>query len=561
MPKHKVKHQEKHSKKSKPSRKHLTSHRLTRHLTRHSHKTSSHHLPRTQASHKPISFLSKSIFSVGKFNLTVEYFILILILIFAFYLRIMFLGESAFWVDESISAIASKNILEKGVPVFDSGFFYGRALVYHYSEALSFIAFGLNDFAARFPSVIFGLLTVLLAFFVGRAYSKKAGLAAALFTATFFLEVFFSRQGRFYQLFQLAFFASLFFLYKSKNNSKWIYPALFTFALAVDTNPLGVVLAPFFILEYLFLRRGAKKARLGKNKSNLNEKLLFLIIPIVILVVKGIELWFAYLSALTARAAKAAPLNYFAGLAQEFSSKAFFTMPFMLIFCAVGVFWAYFKNKQLTLLLIVPSLLALVWLYFSSDYALRYFYFFIFPILLFAGALFAFVAENRKQISPVLIVLAVLVVGCSNVFFPSSFGFVLAPPQENLKDISAPEISFAGIPVEVYEDIMYSGAEIVSLYSPHVEWYLKKPDSVLPFSMNGTYAGEVSIKVNNELVDIYSGAPVILDLESKTGRFFFIEEYFASSKLAFNDRVALDSIKKKCAFRYANDSIAIFECN
>ena len=170
MPKHKFKHNTKHSKKTKSTLKHLTHHRLTRHPVRHLHKTSSHHLVRA-----PTSFLSKKLFSIGKFNFSVEYFILILILIFAFYLRIMFLGAPAFWVDESISAIASKNILEKGVPVFDSGGFYGRALVYHYSEALSLLVFGLNDFAARFPSVIFGILTVLLAFFVGREYSKKAG--------------------------------------------------------------------------------------------------------------------------------------------------------------------------------------------------------------------------------------------------------------------------------------------------------------------------------------------------------------------------------------------------
>ncbi|VVB75310.1 Dolichyl-phosphate-mannose-protein mannosyltransferase [uncultured archaeon] len=547
MPKRSVKHKPKHK---------IQKHRLTRPRT--------HHLARTSISHKDFvksSFLSKKLFSIGKFNFPVEYLILILILIFAFYLRIMFLGAPAFWADESISAIASKNILEKGVPVFDSGVFYGRALVYHYSEALSLLAFGLNDFAARFPSVIFGMLTVLLAFFIGREYSKKAGLVAALFTATFFLEVFFSRQGRFYSLFQLAFFSSLFFLYKSKNNQKWIYPALFTFALAVDTNPYGIMLAPFFILEYFFFKKRVKKETRGRGKTNLKQKFLFLLIPIVILVAQGIDIISVFFGSLAAKVGRGEGMNFYASLAQEFKSQTFFTMPFVSILCAAGAFWAYFKNKRLTLIIIAPSIFVLAGLYFSSDFALRYFYFIIFPIVLFAGALFGFVAENKKQIIPVLIVLGVLLVVCSNIFFPNSFGFALLAPSENLIDASAPEISFAGIPASVHAELMDSGSVVVSLYSPPVEWYLKKPKYVLPFSLNGTYADEISIKKDGELVDIYSGSEVIRGLDELSGKFFFIEEYFASSKLELTKKIALDSVKKRCSFRFANKSIAIFECN
>jgi hypothetical protein len=61
-----------------------------------------------------------------------------------------------------------------------------------------------------------------LAYFIGKEYSKSGGIISALFFAVFYLEVFFSRQARYYQLFQLAFFASLYFLYKSKENPKWL---------------------------------------------------------------------------------------------------------------------------------------------------------------------------------------------------------------------------------------------------------------------------------------------------------------------------------------------------
>jgi len=479
----------------------------------------------------------------------------------------MFLGAPAMWVDESISAIASKNILEKGVPIFDSGFFYGRALVYHYSEALSLFAFGLNDFAARLPSVIFGVLTVLLAFFVGREYSKKAGLIAALFTATFFLEVFFSMQGRFYQLFQLAFFASLFFLYKSKTNIKWIYPALFAFALAVDTNPFGLVLAPFFIIDYLFFRGKIKfNQKHPKEKSKramtliLREKLLFLVIPTILLAVKGIELFLSIISTFAAKEGRAPSMNFFAAFMQELNTKTFFTLPFMFVFCAAGAIWAYFKNKRLTLMLLAPSILGLFGLYVSSEYALRYFYYFVFPIMIFSGVLFGFIAENRKQFLPVLIVLVALIFAASNIFFPASFGFAIFPPQTNLEDSSAPIISFSGVPAVLYEEIKYSGTEIITLYSPPVEWYFKKPDRTIPFTLTGLHADETSILEGEKLVDIYSGSTTINNLNEIYDSYFFIEEYFASSKLGFNDKVALDTIKKKCEFRFENKSIAIFYC-
>ena len=131
-----------------------------------------------------------------------EIILLILILLFAFFIRIYSLGNTPFWIDESISSIASRNIIEKGIPQFDSGVLYDRAYVFHYLQSFFFI-FGVNDFTARLVSVIFGLLTVLLAYLIGKEYFKSGGLISALFMAVFYLEVFYSRQARFYQLFQL----------------------------------------------------------------------------------------------------------------------------------------------------------------------------------------------------------------------------------------------------------------------------------------------------------------------------------------------------------------------
>jgi len=52
-------------------------------------------------------------------EIKIEIILLTLILLFAFFLRVYSLS-SPFWVDEATSAMASKMILEKGFPLFDS---------------------------------------------------------------------------------------------------------------------------------------------------------------------------------------------------------------------------------------------------------------------------------------------------------------------------------------------------------------------------------------------------------------------------------------------------------
>ena len=159
-----------------------------------------------------------------------EYLFLMIILIFAFFLRVYSLGTPVFWVDEATSSVASLMILEKGFPIFDSGLFYDRALLFHYLQAF-FLLFGQTEFLARFVSVIFGLLTIVLIYFIGKEYSNSGGIISALFLSVFYLEVFFSRQARFYQFFQLLFFLSLYLLYKSKDDSRFLYLSLITISL------------------------------------------------------------------------------------------------------------------------------------------------------------------------------------------------------------------------------------------------------------------------------------------------------------------------------------------
>ncbi|MCH7850592.1 MAG: glycosyltransferase family 39 protein, partial [Nanoarchaeota archaeon] len=191
-------------------------------------------------------------------KIKLEHYALLVILLFAFFLRTFKLGLPSLWIDEATSAIASKMILLKGIPIFDSGVLYGRAYLFHYLQSF-FLLFGETEFLLRFATVLIGLLTIVLAYFVGKEYSKSGGLIAALFMSVFYLEVFYSRQSRFYQLFQLMFFLSLYLLYKSRDNSKFLYASLVSLFITINTQIAGLVLAPFFIVHILVYEKKMKK--------------------------------------------------------------------------------------------------------------------------------------------------------------------------------------------------------------------------------------------------------------------------------------------------------------
>ena len=354
-----------------------------------------------------------------------EYLLLAIILIFAFFLRIYRLGVPAFWIDESISTLASFNILEKGLPILDSGLLYGRAYLFHYVQSF-FLLFGQTDFLARFPSVIFGLLTIFLAYKIGKEYFSSGGIISALFMSVFYLEVFFSRQARFYQLFQLMFFLSLYLLYKSKDNPKYLYLALISFFITINTQVAGLVLAPFFIVHILYYSKKWKKC--------------FSVLPGIPL----IQEWFSKPTYVGDSPVSA--LSYFSKYALQTSN-----MIYVLILFVSGVVLGFIKKKRLTFLLVVPSIVLLVGVFTLKTFALRYAYFFVFPLVIYSSLLISFLYEKYGKI--MLIAIFVLLIIPSNLVFPHTYVNMIKPVDYNYNDFSAPEINLKYIPEELRDNL------------------------------------------------------------------------------------------------------------
>ena len=445
------------------------------------------------------------------------------ILLFGLLIRVYNLGGNPLWIDESTSSMAAKMILDKGVPVFDSGLFYSRALVFHYCQAFMML-FGEGDFMVRFVSVIFGLLTVLLGYFIGKEYSKSGGIIVALFLAVFYLEVFFSRQARMYQLFQLMFFLSLYLLYKAKEKKWLIYPALVSLYVTIDTQIAGLVLCPFFIV---FIWKYCKK-----------WLSVFALIPLIWKFVGLFGLSSGESSVVT---------NY---ISSYFSLAS--NMHYLLVFFVLGVVWAFYSKKLLTSLLVVPSLVLLVGVFSLKTFALRYEYFFVFALVVYGSLLFSFLYEKYGKLM-LISIFAILIIP-STLFFPVN-GINVLSLDYDYYDASAPTTDYKNLDSGLIEELREG--VLISYFSSNVEWYIKKPDYVLGFSMNGIGYDHVSYNGSLGVVDVYSGA---LMLDSIEGDYYVLADRFSVSKLKEDQIDRLNELIDGCEKVVNHYDLDVYHC-
>jgi len=464
-------------------------------------------------------------------KLNLEYLLLAVILVFGFFLRVWRLGVPSLWIDESISTIASMNILAKGLPLFDSGLLYGRAYLFHYLQAF-FLLFGQTDFLARFVSVIFGLLTIFLAYKIGKEYSRSGGIISALFMAVFYLEVFYSRQARFYQLFQLMFFLSLYLLYKSKDNPKYLYFSLIAFFITINTQIAGLVLAPFFIIHILVYNKKWRR---------------------YLAILPGISIIQKFLPAKGLSAdSTSSTINYASRYANYTNN-----LLYMIILFVPGVIWGFFKKRRLTSLIVLPSIILLIGIFTLQTFALRYAYFVVFPLVLYSSLLISFLYEKYGKI--MIIVIVGLLIIPSNLFFPYTSVNILKPIDYALYDASAPTTDYKNVPIELIEELRNSDNVIISYFSSEGEWYIRKPDYVLPFSMDGRGDDQISLELDDgSVVDRYSGAPMLSEVLS--GEYYLIADSFSVSKLKPEQRERLKDLAEGCEIVYEERDLKIYEC-
>lgn len=141
---------------------------------------------------------------------------LVIIVAAGLYLRTAGLDDPSLAWDETLHFFAAQSITEVGEPLLPSGERYGRGIWYTELVAWSFDTFGVSRSAARLPSVLFGALSVVLLFFVGRAlFGTPVGLLAALMLALIPFGVVWSRECRMYVMLQFFYLAAIFAFFQA----------------------------------------------------------------------------------------------------------------------------------------------------------------------------------------------------------------------------------------------------------------------------------------------------------------------------------------------------------
>jgi len=155
-------------------------------------------------------------------------------------------------------------------PYYHGQFRFAKPILFYWCASLSYLVFGVNNFAVRFPSAVFAIFTVLTTFSIGRRlFDSKTGLLAAILTATFPLFFMYARYASpDMALTFLMTYAMYLFIraVKDPEKGKGFFMAFFAMlGLATATKGLGGFILPLIAaIAYIV---SAKKWNLFKSMN------------------------------------------------------------------------------------------------------------------------------------------------------------------------------------------------------------------------------------------------------------------------------------------------------
>ncbi len=212
-----------------------------------------------------------------------NFIIIALLAVLCSYLFFFRLGDIALTdPDEAFYAQTAKEMTHRGDWV--TPYLYGKPqfekpILFYWLVIPSYKIFGINEFAARFPSALLGLLGVIAIYFLGKLlFNKKAGILSAIILATNIEYLILSRAcitDMALSTFMLL--GALFFLYGYLKEKAYFYLlSSAAFALATLTKgPVAMLLAGGAVIMFLLMARDLKAL---KKMPILKAALIFLVI-------------------------------------------------------------------------------------------------------------------------------------------------------------------------------------------------------------------------------------------------------------------------------------------
>ena len=137
--------------------------------------------------------------------------------------------------------------------------------------------FGINEFAARFPNAIFGIITLVTFFLIGKKYhTPRFGFIWAISYLGSFLPHLYFKSGIIDPVFNYFIFLSIYFMYLDISGevfkNKYVYPCLAGIFIGLATltkGPVGLLIFLISFLVYFLFSR-------FQNFPNLKKILLFI---------------------------------------------------------------------------------------------------------------------------------------------------------------------------------------------------------------------------------------------------------------------------------------------
>jgi 4-amino-4-deoxy-L-arabinose transferase-like glycosyltransferase len=173
---------------------------------------------------------------------------LYLILLLAFGLRLRSLTRFQYHIDEFFSLAAANLIAQQGQPLYPTGLFYDPGLPFSYIDGILFWLLGFSEALGRWPSVIFGTLSVVFTYWLGSRVlrSKEVGMLAALWLALSLESVEWAGRARMISLAQWLALASVALLWLALTRQSSRYRLLFalSYGLTLLTHFSTIVLLP-----------------------------------------------------------------------------------------------------------------------------------------------------------------------------------------------------------------------------------------------------------------------------------------------------------------------------
>jgi uncharacterized membrane protein len=178
--------------------------------------------------------------------------VIYLILIAAFLLRLLTINQSL-WLDEAINVNVATSLNPVDlVTKYSLGDFHPP--LYHVILKLWILVFGNSEFSVRMPSVIFGTVTCLAVYALGKKlFDEKTALVAATLMATAPLAIYYSHEARMYMLAAMLVSISLYFfvsVLKRESILNWVGFIVST-ALLLYSDYLPYLIIPIYV-AYLF---------------------------------------------------------------------------------------------------------------------------------------------------------------------------------------------------------------------------------------------------------------------------------------------------------------------